>query len=234
MRVVIADDEPIARSILREELESFRGYEVVAEAENGQEALSQVEKHRPDLLLLDLDMPILGGFGVIAKLEAEDAPAVILVTAYNEHAIRAFEAGAVDYLVKPVSRERLAKSLDRLRTRTQLPDDVAPPNKIVGKLGEEYILLDPKEVLAFLAEGDEVWVMTMKNRYTATHSLRALEHRVRRLPFERVHRSALVNVNHVRKMSALSSQRWLLTLTNGMELTVSKRQAQSVRRILKW
>ena len=110
----------------------------------------------------------------------------------------------------------------------------AAPDKIVGRAGEEYFLLDAAEVLAFLAEEESVWVVTAKRRYEATHSLRAVEERVRHLPFQRVHRNALVNVNHVRKMSALSSQRWLLTLSNGFEITVSKRQAQSVRTVLHW
>lgn len=253
MRIVIADDEPIARSILREEIESIAGLQLVGEAEDGLRALALIGSLHPDLVILDLEMPVMGGFEAIANLSAEAGrlpPSVIIATAYNEHAIRAFEAGAIDYLLKPVSRERLLKSVERVARLRGHPLEAAEqakrlaavaqssssaaPDKIVGRAGEEYFLLDAAEVLAFLAEEESVWVVTAKRRYEATHSLRAVEERVRHLPFQRVHRNALVNVNHVRKMSALSSQRWLLTLSNGFEITVSKRQAQSVRTVLHW
>jgi DNA-binding LytR/AlgR family response regulator len=96
------------------------------------------------------------------------------------------------------------------------------------------VLLDVDEVLAIQAEGDVVWIITSKQRYLATQPLRTIETRVKHLPFQRVHRNAIVNVNHVRKMSALSSQRWLLTLSNAQELIVSKRLAHSVKHILLW
>ena len=229
MRIVIADDEPIARSILREEIESIAGLELVGEAEDGLRALALIGSLHPDLVILDLEMPVMGGFEAIANLSAAAGqlpPSVIIATAYNEHAIRAFEAGAIDYLLKPVSRERLLKSVERVARLRGHPLEAAEqakrlaavaqssssaaPDKIVGRAGEEYFLLDAAEVLAFLAEEESVWVVTAKRRYEATHSLRAVEERVRHLPFQRVHRNALVNVNHVRKMSALSSQRWLL------------------------
>ena len=254
MRIVIADDEPIARSILREEIAGIAGLELVGEAEDGLRALALINSLHPDLVILDLEMPVMGGFETIANLAAAAAgqlpPSVIIATAYNEHAIRAFEAGAIDYLLKPVSRERLLKSVERVARLRGHPLEAAEqatrlaavaqsssgaaPDKIIGRSGEEYFLLDAAEVLAFLAEEESVWVVTAKRRYEATHSLRGVEERVRHLPFQRVHRNALVNVNHVRKMSALSSQRWLLTLSNGFEITVSKRQAQSVRTVLHW
>jgi DNA-binding LytR/AlgR family response regulator len=114
----------------------------------------------------------------------------------------------------------------------------ASPNgaarKIVGKRGEEYYLLDQNEVLAFQSDGEIVTIITAKHHYTATQSLRAIEERLRDSPFQRVHRNSIVNVNHVRKMSALSSQRWLLTLSNSQELIVSKRLAHNVRHMLNW
>jgi len=249
MRILIVDDEPIARSIIREEIGTIAGLEVVGEAENGLRALALIEALRPDLVFLDLEMPVMGGFEVIANLDLPE-PSLVIVTAFDEHAIRAFEAGAIDYLLKPVSRERLLKSVERISRLRAQPAEAAEQarrlanlaettvavarGKIVGRAGEEYFLLDADEVLAFLAEGESVWVVTAKRRYLATYSLRAIEDRTRHLPFRRVHRNALVNVNHVRKMSALSSQRWMLTLSNGLELTVSKRQAQSVRQTLNW
>jgi two-component system, LytTR family, response regulator len=245
MRTLIVDDEPIARKILREELDLMPGIEIVGEADNGLHALEQIERHRPDLVFLDLQMPEMGGFEVIRNLRAGSIPAIVIVTAFDQHAIEAFDAGAVDYLLKPVHEARLRKAVQRARNTQGRPRLLAEraeqlanlsggARKIAGRNGEEYILLDASEVLAFQAEGELVWIATAKSRYLATQSLRAIEGRMPGTTFQRVHRNAIVNVNHVRKMSAMSSQRWLLTLSNGLELIVSKRQAHRVREILRW
>jgi DNA-binding LytR/AlgR family response regulator len=104
----------------------------------------------------------------------------------------------------------------------------------VGKDGGEYLLLDADEILAFQAEGELVWIVTVKKKLLATQTLRVIENRLGEQQFQRVHRNAIVNVDHVRKMSALSSQRWLVTLSNSLQLVVSKRQAHSIRSILHW
>jgi DNA-binding LytR/AlgR family response regulator len=250
MRTLIVDDEPIARKILREELDLLSDIEIVGEAADGVRALEQIQRLHPDLVFLDLEMPEMGGFDVIRNLHGGTIPVVIIVTAYDRHAIEAFEAGAVDYLLKPVNEARLQKAVQRARSLKGRPREVAERaeqlanlsdtarkgrgRKIAGRNGEEYVLLDAAEVLAFQADGELVWIVTAKNRYMATQSLRAVEARIDHRSFQRVHRNAIVNVDHVRKMSALSSQRWLLTLSNGLELIVSKRQAHQVRDILRW
>jgi DNA-binding LytR/AlgR family response regulator len=251
MRTLIVDDEPIARQVLRDELHSVVDVEVVGEASNGDDALLQIERLKPDLVLLDLQMPGLGGFDVIQRLPQGALPIVIIVTAYDQHAIRAFEEGALDYLLKPVSQERLEKALDRARALRGRSRDVAeslahlsempgqppaasPSRKVVGRAGQEYFLLNIDDVLAFQAEREIVWIITARQRYMATQPLHHIDARLKGSVFQRVHRNALVNVNHVRKMTALSSQRWLLTLSNGQELIVSKRQASSVRQMLQW
>jgi two-component system, LytTR family, response regulator len=104
----------------------------------------------------------------------------------------------------------------------------------VGRLGEEYYLLDIDSVLAIQAEREIVWIITARQRYVATQALHKIEERLPESAFQRVRRNALVNVNHVRKMAPLSSQRWLLTLSNGQEFIVSKRQARSVRQVMQW
>ena len=104
----------------------------------------------------------------------------------------------------------------------------------MGRNGADYFLLDEDEILAFQAERELVWIVTAKQRLLATQSLRAIQERLGEEHFQRVHRNAIVNVNHVRKMSALSSQRWLITLSNSLQLIVSKRQAHSIRQILQW
>jgi len=241
MKTLIVDDEPIARQVLREELEIFPEIQIIGEAEDGAEALQKITTLQPDLVFLDLQMPVMGGFEVVRNLKGGRLPVIVIVTAFDQHAMEAFEAGAVDYLLKPVNEARLRKAVERAAALQGKPLQVAehlaniePGRKIVGRAGEEYFLLDADEVLAFQAEGELVWIITAKRRLLASHSLRALETRLGPTPFHRVHRNAIVNVNHVRKMSALSSQRWLLTLSNQQQLTVSKRQAASVRELLHW
>lgn len=250
MRALIVDDEPLARKVLREELEALPGVEIAGEADNGRDALQQIRQLHPDLMLLDLQMPGMDGFQVIGELNSGQMPAVIVVTAFDQYAIKAFEAGAIDYLLKPVRGDRLAVAIERARRLIGKPSEVAEhiaqlqsvssgakvpaPRKIIGRLGEEYFLLPPEEVLAFQADGDLVWIITARQRYLATLTLRALQGKLAGLPFHRIHRNALVNISHVRKMAALSSQRWLLTLQNKQEFIVSKRQARAVREILSW
>lgn len=252
MRALIVDDEPIARKILREELESFDSVEVVGEADNGETALAKISSLHPDLVFLDIQMPVMGGFELLDGLNKGPMPVVIMVTAYDQHAIRAFELGAVDYLLKPINQQRLGKAVERAQRISRNPVEVveniaklqelAPAGaaslpkirKIVGKLGEEYFLLSPSEVLAFQADGDVTWIVTARQRYLSTQNLRTVEERLGNSSFRRIHRNALVNVEQIRKMSMITSQRWLVTLNNGQEFIVSKRQAKSVRDVLHW
>jgi two-component system, LytTR family, response regulator len=247
LKTLIVDDEPIARKVLREELECMTDVEVVGEADNGVVALDQIAECKPDLVLLDLQMPGMGGLEVVRKLEhGAHMPVIIIVTAYDKYALQAFEAGAVDYLLKPVGQQRLVDAVERARrvggreaaeklAHLQEILDLSSgvrQKKIVGKVGEEYFLLDSDEVFAFQAEGDIVWIFTLQKKYVATMTLKALEERLGNSSFRRIHRNALINVDHVRKMNALSSQRWLITLSNGQEFIASKRLARSVRELL--
>jgi two-component system LytT family response regulator len=252
MRALIVDDEPVARRVLREELEALGSIDIVGEADNGKTALREIASAKPDIVFLDIQMPVMGGFEVLDHLEGGHIPVVIMVTAYDQHAIRAFEAGAVDYLLKPIGQHRLAQAVERARRIARKPLEAAEKlanlheivptatnqerkvRKIVGKLGEEYFLLNPAEVLAFQAEGEVTWIVTAKQRYIATQNLTTIESRLQNTAFRRIHRNALVNVEQVRKMSMLSSQRWLVTLNNGQEFIVSKRQAKNVRDVLNW
>ena len=257
IKVLIVDDESIARDVLKEELGMIPEIRVIGEADNGKEAVQKIFALQPDLVFLDLQMPGMGGFEVISNLGGARPPAIVIVTAFNQHAIQAFDAGAVDYLLKPVRGERLQKAVERAKRMLGKPRQIArdlaniastlgseagtprgtpsffAPQKLVGRIGREYFLLDADEVLAVQAEGELVRMITEKRRFLANQTLRALE---MRLPsgFQRVHRNAIVNVKHVRKMSALTSNRWLMTLSNEMEFVVSKRQAHHIRHLLQW
>jgi len=247
---LIVDDEPIARRVLREGLGLIPEIEIIGEAANGREALQQIAKLKPDLVFLDLQMPVMSGFEVVRSLEGPPLPVIVIVTAFDQYAVQAFETGAIDYLLKPVTDARLQKAVERAASMLNRPGEIANQvasiasiatpehpariHKVVGRSGSDYVLLDADEVLAFLAERELVWIVTAKQRLYATQSLKAIEDRLGGPQFQRVHRNAIVNVNHVRKLSALSSQRWYVTLSNGLQLVVSKRQAHKIRQILQW
>lgn len=249
MKTLIVDDEPVARRLLREGLESLSEVAIVGEAANGKEALQKIEKLKPDLVLLDLQMPLMSGFEVVRGLSGTP-PIIVIVTAFDQHAIQAFEAGAIDYLLKPVSEARLLKTIERAKRLLTKPEEIADQvariasvstpsspltsRKVVGRSGSDYVLLDANEVLAFQAERELVWIITSRQRLLSTQSLRGIEERLSEPQFQRVHRNAIVNVNQVRKMTALSSQRWCITLSNALQIVVSKRQAHKIRQILQW
>src|SRR3984885_5620713 len=247
LRTLIVDDEPIARKILREELSSFDDVEIIGEADNGAVALEKISADHPDLVLLDLQMPEMGGLEVVRNLKrGTHMPVIVIVTAYDKFALQAFEAGAIDYLLKPVGEDRLAEAVERAKrfTEREAAERIAQiqeiahqpaipqPRRIVGRIGEEYFLLSTDEIYAFQADADIVWIITAKKKNLATKTPKVLDQRLRNTSFRRIHRNALVNVEHVRKMSALSSQRWLITLANDQEFIASKRQAKSARQLL--
>ena len=168
LRTLIVDDEPVARKVLREDLESLPGVEIVGEADSGAAALEQIASRNPDLVLLDLQMPEMGGFEVIRKIRhGAHMPVIVIVTAYDKYALEAFKAGAIDYLLKPVGQDRLAEAVEKVRRitgqqaveRLARLQEIAQPQvpgqrlkKVVGKAGAEYFLLDAHEIFSFHAE----------------------------------------------------------------------------------
>ncbi len=242
MNVLIVDDEPIARQVLRELLEEHPGVNLAGEASTGLEAVEQIARLRPDVVLLDLQMPGLDGFSVARTLRGDSLPIVIFVTAFETHALQAFDTGAVDYLLKPVRKERLTAALEKARTQIAglkseppPPPPVAEPlRRILGRLGSDLHMLNPGDVIAFQAEGDTVQIITAQGRYYADHSLRTLEAKLPPPQFRRIHRGTIINTDHIRKISPLTSKRWLLKMSNGLEAIVSKRMAGVIRDATRW
>lgn len=243
MRVLIADDEPIARQVLREHVEAIPGLEVAGEASTGAEALQHILDLKPDLVLLDLQMPELDGLATVRSLRGGRAPLIIFVTAHEQHALEAFEVGAVDYLLKPVRRERLELAVEKARRQAPAlspsvgptaPGTQPPLRKIVGRRGTDLYLLDAAEIVAFQAEGELVHIIVAGQRYLSEHSLKALERKLDPPRFRRIHRRTIINTDHIRKISPLSSKRWLLKMSNGFEAVVSKRLASSIREQGPW
>jgi two-component system LytT family response regulator len=234
MRILIADDEPVARQVLREHVEAIPSLEIAGEASTGKETLQRILDLQPDVVLLDQQMPELDGLAVVRSLRGAHTPLIIFVTAYERHALEAFEVGAVDYLLKPVRRERLEKAIDKARRQLKNPPAAHGPKKIVGRRGTDLYLLDPAEIVAFQADGELVHIITTGQRYLSDHSLKALEEKLERPRFRRVHRGTLINTDHLRKISPLSSRRWLLKMSNGFEAVVSKRLASAIREQARW
>jgi len=250
MRVLIVDDEPIARQILREQLETLPQVEIAGEAESGAEALASLAEIAPDVLFLDLHMPDLDGLGVARALRRDRLPLIIFVTAYDKHALEAFERGAVDYLLKPVRHERLTAAVDKARVQLAgfRSTPVAPspardsvlreagvsPRRIVGRVGNDQYLLDPADVIAFVAEGETVHIITGQQKYVANQTLKGIAEKLPAPPFRRIHRGTIINTDHIRKISPLSSKRWLLRMSNGMEAVVSKRLTSVIRHETHW
>ena len=252
LRVVIADDERPARSFLAAMLRQCEGVEVLGEAENGAEAIKLIEREKPDLAFLDLQMPEVDGLGVVRLLKKSRMPLVAFVTAYDQYAVRAFELNAVDYLLKPVDRSRLLETLQRARTRLELTDwrsreseraqaaaaeyDSASGamaqrlTRIPIRQNEEILLLPIREIASIVAEGELLRITTTANQtHVLAYRLKDLEARLDPNQFVRLSRSALVNLETLHRVSPLPGGTYLATLTNGQQLSVSRLQSRILR-----
>jgi len=230
LKLLIVDDELPARSRLRRMVGKQAGCDVVGEAGSGDEALALVGDRQPDVLLLDIAMPGLDGLGLAAKLKASDpGPAVIFCTAFEEHALEAFEFDAVDYLVKPVSAERLEQALDRARRFLGLG---RPEAFLAATLGGSTELIDLNDVACLVAEDKYTTVYLPERTMMINHSLTEIEqaHPDR---FLRVHRSALVARERIRGLER--GDGGMHAIVEGCDLrpVVSRRQLPAVRRLLK-
>jgi two-component system LytT family response regulator len=246
-RVLIADDEPPARERLRRLLSDIEDVELVGEVESGVQAVEMIERERPDLVLLDIQMPGLDGFGVLEALE--DPPPVVFVTAYDEYAIRAFEVNALDYLLKPFSRERLEKAVRRAREAlaeepgfaarlVPLLESLAAQGRYLTRLAvrdrDRIRVLDMGEVDWIDVEDERVMVHVGDQAYPIRRTLGELEARLDPAQFFRAHRSAIVNLNRVKEVVPWFKGSHKLRLTTGAEVDLSRAQARTLRKILRW
>jgi two-component system LytT family response regulator len=239
-RVVIADDEPPARAKVRRFLADDPEVAIVGEAESGPEAVALVERERPDLLFLDVQMPGADGFGVLAALPPEVLPRVVFVTAYDAYAIRAFDVHAVDYLLKPFDEERFQTALERAKAqlrksegaeweaRLQRVLDEARPSsrpleRILVRRGETAHLLPVERVDWLEAEDNYVRLHSGGESYLVRGTLAAFEARLDPTRFARIHRSHIVHLDRIRTLHPWSHGDWLVTLHDGTELMLSRR-----------
>lgn len=235
MKVLIVDDEPLARQRLAQMVAGEPDCEVVGTAQAGEEALARVDQLRPDLLLLDIRMPGLDGISTARRLlDHPQAPLVVFCTAYDDHALSAFEVSAADYLVKPVRLERLRRALDKVRkllgTRPGLGADVGPC--LQARVRGEIRLIPVAEVHYLMADAKYVEVHCADYSVLIEESLVSLEERFADR-FVRVHRNCLVALDQLAGLRRGDDGSALICLRSGAELEISRRNLASVRRVLK-
>jgi len=255
LRIVIADDERPARSFLKAILLEFEQVEIVGEAENGAEAVELIKKTKPDLALLDLQMPEAGGLEVVKLLRKKELPLVAFVTAYDEYAVQAFEVNAVDYLLKPVEKSRLWETLQRaserleqaevrehetekLKTVAEIYDQAFQPTfleRIPVKRRDDIYLLPVREIAYVTADGELLHITTAQNqRFIINHRLKDLEARLDPAKFVRLSRGSLANLDMIQRISPMPGGTYAVTMKNQQEISVSRLQSKLLReRLLK-
>ncbi len=240
LRVLIADDEAPARRKLRADLADEDGVEIVAEAGSGPDAVEENRARRPDLVFLDVQMPGMNGFEVLEAVGPERMPAVVFVTAYDEFALDAFEVAAVDYLLKPYTRERLRKALARALQATGsregreplarllqglLAEKSRPLERLLVREGERMLFVPVRTIVRLSAEGNYVRVRTASGSHELRETLASLESRLDGARFVRVHRSEIVNLDQVAEIERLAHGDLSVALRNGDRVRVSRRYA---------
>ena len=238
IRALIADDEPLAREWVRSAVAEDPDLEVIGEAGDGFEAAESIRRLKPDLVFLDVQMPGLDGFGVLEALSPEEIPAVVFVTAFDQYAVRAFEAQAVDYLMKPFSRERVEEAVRRVRELVKgksLEDFRESIARIVEKIRRdrsypEWVLLKAEGKNVFVKVRDIDWIESSRNNvrihvgqnlYLLHETTTAIASRLDPKKFLRIHRSAIVNIERIKELHPWFNGDYAVILRDGTQLTLS-------------
>jgi two-component system LytT family response regulator len=223
--------------------------EILEECANGEEALEAIEKHSPDLIFLDVEMPGMDGFAVIEELDAESMPAIVFVTAYDQYAVRAFEVYALDYLLKPFDRERFDKALERAKSHIvteksenmsrrildaleQIKSKPAHLERLVIKMNGHIFFVRAEEIDWLEAEGNYVRLHTGKESYLLRDTISALESQLDPKRFVRVHRSAIVNIDRIQELQPWFHGEYRIILREGVQLTLSRSYKEKLHEIL--
>lgn len=224
-RVVVADDEPAARRGVRQLIASFPAFQVVGECRDGAEVLTALESLRPDVVFLDVQMPGLGGFDVIRERTPDRMPAVVFLTAYDQFALDAFDAQALDYLVKPVSETRFAATMKRLTTHLSAGStNAARRRAIVVTTSRGAVVVPLHEVDWIEAADNYARIWTGGRSYLLRESLGMLEERIGANGFVRAHRRGLVRLDAVQRLTTTAAGETLAVLASGARIPVSRRR----------
>ena len=249
IRVVIADDETLAREQLQDFLKRFDDCEVSAICTDGLEALGAIEQYRPDLLFLDIEMPELNGFEVLQQSHASPLPVVIFVTAYDKYAIQAFEAHALDYLLKPFAFERFERSMQRARNQIAASRSGELSEKLLAMLESRKVRTKYLDRLAIKSRGrviflktDEIAWIEAAGNYLELHAgkeshlirepIGDFEQRLDPERFIRIHRSCIVNLEHVKELQPGFGGEYLVVMNDGQQLTASRGYRERLQQLL--
>ncbi|MBI4914170.1 MAG: response regulator transcription factor [Acidobacteria bacterium] len=236
MRVLIVDDEPLARQRIRQLLAGEGDLEVAGEAVNGLEAVRLIEELAPDLVFLDVQMPELDGFGVVESVGVDRMPATLFVTAFDQHAVKAFEVHALDYLLKPFDRERFRKALARVREWRGRPGgapslegllaeirrDQPCPDRFLVRNGERYQLVKASAIQWVEAEDNYVRLHVEGASHLLRHTMGGILARLDPKVFRRIHRSAIVNLDFIKELQSWTGGDMLVVMRDGTRLTLSR------------
>ncbi|MBN2526244.1 MAG: response regulator transcription factor [Deltaproteobacteria bacterium] len=243
INAVVVDDEHLAREYLKEMLKEHPQVNVVAECKNGFEAVKAVAEHNPDLIFLDIQMPKLDGFEVLELIDRNDI-AVVFATAYDQYALKAFDSHAVDYLLKPYSKERLASAIEKVSRNigTPLPEmgqlratDEAGPeilSRIVVKDGSKIEVIPVNDVDYILAEDDYVNIHYGKQSILKHQTLSSLEQSLDSDRFIRLHRSSIVNIDRVERIELLAKDKYIAILKDRTELRISRSGHRRLKEVI--
>jgi len=240
IKAIIIDDEPLAREVVKEYLQSFPDVQVLQECNDGFEGLKAIQQHQPDILFLDIQMPKINGFEMLELVE--ELPAVIFTTAFEEHAIRAFEVNAIDYLLKPFSKDRFEKALQKwlnsrsaaTATTAAAPQQTAQlletasasmptqSNRIVVKINGKIKIIPVQDVHYLEAADDYVKIITQEGAFLKNKTMAFFEQTLDPQQFARVHRSYMLNVNQVTRIEPYEKENHLAILRTGAKVPVSK------------
>ncbi len=239
-KVLIVDDEPLAADLVQEYLETHPDFEVIDRCLDGFAALKSVQQEKPDLIFLDVQMPKLTGFDFLELLE--DPPAIIFTTAFDEYAIKAFEASAVDYLLKPFSEERFGQAIAKFLAQPkfmkeaisalQKNQDHGPKDRLVVKDGARIRIIPFPELIRIEADGDYVKIVSEKGTYAKKKTLSYYEKLLPQPLFIRVHRSFLVNVDHIDRLDPYGKNDHVALLKDGSRVPVSRNGFSELREVL--
>jgi two-component system LytT family response regulator len=249
IHVLLVDDEPLAREMIREMLKDDPEAEVVAECVNGREAIEVIQEHNPDLIFLDVQMPEIGGFEVLEALKSVHMPHVIFVTAYDQYAVRAFEVHALDYLLKPFDRERFDSAWRRaklhiLATRNgemdqrilaileELKAGSKYLERLVIKSGGRVFFLDTDDIDWIEAEGNYVSVHTGKKSHLLRETISSLEAQLDPKKFLRIHRSSIVKIDRIKELQPWFHGEYRVILLDGTQLTLSRNYRENLQEAL--
>ena len=243
IKTVLIDDEPLARTIVMEYLQGYPEIEIVQECNDGFEGVKAIAQHKPDLIFLDIQMPKINGFEMLELLE--QPPAVIFTTAFDEYAIKAFEAHAIDYLLKPFSKERFDKALQKwFSQRKQKPDvnktialheEIKQPeerNRVVVKEGSNIRIIPVNEILYIEAYDDYVKIYTAKEMFLKKKTMSFFEQMLDPDQFVRVHRSYIMQLSHLTRIEPLEKDTHVALLKSGTRIPLSKTGYNKLKSVL--